>query len=151
MRHTLIALLFAIASSSMAQGLFTYAADGSCRLHVNMQFRGNDVSSLCFIQDNGDQIVGSIVNEFGVKAFDFTYSPTKRKAKVVNVMKLLNRRMLRKALNHDFAFILAPEITPNTRSCQRERFDDGTVQMINSKYKLTYTFIPLPKEDETDQ
>lgn len=116
-----------------------------------MQFRGNDVSSLCFIQNDGDRIVGSIVNEFGVKAFDFTYSPDKRKAKVVNVMKLLDRRMLRRVLNHDFAFILAPESTPDTRSCSRRRFDDGTVQMTDSKYKLTYTFIPLPKEDETYQ
>ena len=58
-----------------------------------MDVRGREITSICMmnIEEDGS-IVGTVVNEMGVKAFDFTYA--NGKAKVINVLGPLNGRTL---------------------------------------------------------
>lgn len=46
---------------------------------------------------------GSVVNEFGVKAFDFISSP--EKCRLLNVMPLLDKRHIKKTIAEDFRFL----------------------------------------------
>ena len=71
-----------------------------------MEVRGQEITSICLmnVEDDGS-IVGTVVNEMGVKAFDFTYA--NGKAKVINVLGPLNKWYIRMVLQKDFSFILS--------------------------------------------
>ena len=48
------------------------------------------VSGLLLANESEDVINGSMINEFGVSAIDFTYSKRKQKVKLLNVVSFLN-------------------------------------------------------------
>lgn len=49
------------------------------------------VSGLLLANESEDVINGSMINEFGVSAIDFTYSKRKQKVKLLNVVSFLNK------------------------------------------------------------
>jgi hypothetical protein len=55
-------------------------------------------------QTAGGTIVGSFINEFGVKAFDLTI--TSRRAKLTNVLTYIDKWYIRKTIASDFHFLL---------------------------------------------
>lgn len=109
-----------------------------------MQVRGRDITGLCIMDTATDgSVIGTVVNEMGVKAFDFTYS--NGKAKVLNVIGPMNKWYIRKVLNRDFTFILSnidksTDVTCKKRTLVRQA--DGDIIVTNSKYKIRYTFTP---------
>lgn len=145
MRLQLLSLFILLHTHISAQGLFAYESDGTCQQRVNIQIHGHDISSLCYMQYNTGEIVGSIINEFGIKAFDFRYDVQNHKSTIMNVMKPLNRRMLRRVISRDFGFLFSSEAVCNTKHMLRERQKDGTICMTDAKYKISYTFTPLPE------
>lgn len=120
----------------------TEGALGASSYNVVMQARGNEVTAICFLMQREDgSVVGSFVNEFGVKVFDFTYSDSK--AKVVNVMGPLNRWYIRRVLNKDFSFILS-NINRNENVVEKKRnltiLPNGDIYIRNERFKIYYTF-----------
>lgn len=114
----------------------------NCEYSVVMQARGNEVTAICFLMQREDgSVVGSFVNEFGVKVFDFTYSDSK--AKVMNVMGPLNRWYIRRVLNKDFSFILS-NINRNENVVEKKRnltiLPNGDIYIRNERFKIYYTF-----------
>ena len=109
-----------------------------------MQVRGRDITGLCIMDTATDgSVVGTVVNEMGVKAFDFTYS--NGRAKVLNVIGPMNKWYIRKVLNRDFTFILSNIDKPTDVTCKKralKRQADGDIIVTNSKYKISYTFTP---------
>lgn len=53
------------------------------------------------VKNIGTQIAGTIVNEFGIRAFDFTMNRDRRHVKLLNVMKPLDKCLIRKAIARD--------------------------------------------------
>ena len=56
------------------------SATKSKEYNLQMEVRGQEITSICLmnVEDDGS-IVGTVVNEMGVKAFDFTYANGKAK------------------------------------------------------------------------
>ena len=117
-----------------------------------MKARGHDITGLCIIstsKENG--IVGTIVNEFGIKVFDFTYCDGK--ARILNVIAPLDKWYIRKVLRRDFRFILSNIDNIHSRKniiekkCSMTILANGDVEMDDLKYKIIYTFTRI-KEDE---
>ena len=86
-----------------------------------MQVRGQEITGICIMNVAPDNsIVGTVVNEFGVKAFDFTFS--KGKAKVLNVVGPLNKWYIKKVLRGDFTFILSSMDTSKDIIKKKDKF-----------------------------
>jgi len=64
------------------------------------------VSGLLLANESEDVINGSMINEFGVSAIDFTYSKRKQKVKLLNVVSFLNKWYIRMVLKNDLKFCL---------------------------------------------
>ena len=112
--------------------------------------RGHEMTGICIINISADSsIVGTIVNEFGIKAFDCSYSVGR--AKLFNVMSLLDKWYIRKVLRNDFRFILANMFFNNSEISEKKRtmkkMADGRITVVNNRHKISYSFLPLTKKE----
>ena len=81
--------------------LFPFAGDESTRYTVAITFKTASFSGICVVKNIGTQIAGTIVNEFGIRAFDFTMNRDRRRVKLLNVMKPIDKCLIRKAIARD--------------------------------------------------
>ncbi len=81
--------------------LFRFDGDESTRYTVAITFKTASFSGICVVKNIGTQIAGTIVNEFGIRAFDFTMSQDRRRVKLLTVMKPLDKCLIRKAIAQD--------------------------------------------------
>ncbi len=81
--------------------LFPFAGDESTRYTVAITFKNASFSGICVVKNIGTQIAGTIVNEFGIRAFDFTMSRDRRRVRLLNVMKPLDKCLIRKTIARD--------------------------------------------------
>ena len=81
--------------------LFRFDGDESTRYTVAITFKTASFSGICVVKNIGTQIAGTIVNEFGIRAFDFTMNRDRRHVKLLNVMKPLDKCLIRKAIARD--------------------------------------------------
>lgn len=113
-----------------------------------MQVRGREFTGVCVMDSRPDgSIMGTVVSEFGMKAFDFTY--TNGKAKVLNVVSFLNKWYIRKVLRKDLAFILSnlPQGQTDENKKRKITFSpDGRIDVVNGKFNIRYTFTPMTSE-----
>lgn len=133
--------------------LLPCCATESREYNLLMDVRGREITSICMmnIEEDGS-IVGTVVNEMGVKAFDFTYA--NGKAKVINVLGPLNKWYIRKVLRKDFNFILS-NISKNQNVVWKKRSmtvsPNGDIIIKNDRFNISYTFTPMNANHETDQ
>ena len=133
--------------------LLPCSATESKEYNLLMEVRGQEITAICMmnIEDDGS-VVGTVVNEMGVKAFDFTYA--NGKAKVINVLGPLNKWYIRKVLRKDFSFILS-NISKNQNVVWKKRSmtvsPNGDIIIKNDRFNISYTFTPMNANHETDQ
>lgn len=110
------------------------------------------LSGLLLANENEEVINGSMINEFGVSAIDFTYSKRKQKVKLQNVVSFLNKWYIKMVLKTDLKFCL--HILYGTPFNQKNKYEivriGNTVSIINHKRNLKYTFTPLNSTDSND-
>lgn len=113
-----------------------------------IQIRGKELTGLCIMDGSpGQHVVGTIVNDFGTKIYDFTYDG--RKARVLNVIKPIDRWYIRRVLRGDMAFIIANLDKPGETVINKRtivHLPDGEIQATNKRFKIKYTFTPLKRE-----
>ena len=110
-------------------------------MKCKMQARGHEFTGLCIIDMAADStMVGTLVNEMGVKAFDFTYA--KGKAKVLNVIAPLDKWYIRRVLRGDFSFILANMHKGKDADKKKRhlRLTPDGFTVSNDRFKIYYTF-----------
>jgi hypothetical protein len=85
---------------------------------------------------------GSLINEFGIKAFDFN-SP-QGKCKLKNTISVLDKWYIRKTVESDFAFLLWNVTEGKSVQGKRlEQLPDGRTVLINEKRNIVYSFQPI--------
>ena len=108
----------------------------------SMQARGNELTGICIVSEMEKGVsVGTIVNEFGVKALDFSIE--KGKVRVFNVIKPLDRWYIRKVLRKDFSFIFQHIKSGKDLIIKKRKLSfqsNGDMIMDNERYKIRYTF-----------
>ena len=116
--------------------------------NLRMQFRGHEITGICVINKTNDSnLVGTVINEFGMKAFDFVYS--NGKIKLINIISFLDKWYIRKVLKKDLSFIFTymPKGIDFERKYRRISFkENGEVEVVNKKFVIIYSFIPLKGE-----
>ena len=125
---------------------------------LSAQIRDNEITGICILNVDADNIiVGTIVNEFGVKVFDFSYA--NGKVKIFNVIHQLDKWFIKRILRKDFLFFLSnfrqdertnaingnanAERTILEKKRSMRQTADGKIIVCNNKYKIMYTFTPI--------
>lgn len=120
---------------------------GKYAMNIIMDKRGG-VTGICILRDSGAEVFGSVVNEFGIKAFDFVYNKKKDKTKLRNVIKMLNKWYIRKIVSNDLSVVVRGNNTEKQLRKRRLTCGGDSIVLENTKYNITYKFHRI---DDTEQ
>lgn len=123
----------------------------------------NSITGLCLLKKNGDKWQGTLMNEMGVKAFDFIV--TDEKCELLNVISMMNKWYIKKTVAADLYFFFNVDNPKATFQKKTERFEqndmqvvnygkkqisvhpNGTIQLINRRHGLQYELKKMPEID----
>ena len=130
-----ISLLLSVLTSRL-YAQTTFPADGeSIRYMAYIEHRINTekhgyVSGICILHRDGDTVHGSLFNEFGITALDFTYHLEKKKVKLHTVMPMMNKWYIRKVLRKDLRQLMTG-------------LQNGETTWKDERYHIEYQLTPL--------
>ena len=127
-------------------------ASGNRKMAFRIEMQKGYVSGIMICAETEDNINGSMVNEFGISAIDFSYSKKKEKVKLINVGSFLNKWYIKQMLKNDINFALhILYAMPYKKKHHYEVTHDGeNVTIFNTKRKIKYTFSPLQNKSDYD-
>lgn len=128
----------------------------------NLKVEKMDLSGIAIVKTDGSTVRGSVINEFGIKAFDFISTPDN--CKLLNVISFMDKWYITKAISDDFQFLWQTK-NQNAKKCRFTQNDselkiekikckkidkqlivnDNSFTLINFKRKITYTFKEIVK------
>lgn len=115
---------------------FPDSAGSKVKYNATIEMSKGYVSGVCIMANDGSVIKGSLFNEFGISAIDFTYQPDKKKVKLLSVIKILNKWYIKKVLRKDLVQVM-------------ESLSKGIYSYHNKKFKIDYNFSIL--KDATEE
>ena len=113
--------------------LFPFNDNEPTRYTVTTTFKNSSFSGICVVKQMEGTIVGTIVNEFGIRAFDFTASLDRNHVKLLNVMKPLDKCLIRKTIAKDLKRLFNSSVSDEYISV------DGS-KIIMRRPNRSYTF-----------
>lgn len=135
----LISFLFMLSVAVQAQSCIAFGSDGRARYSLLIQYKKAGITGVCIMKKDSTNITGSIVNEFGVKAFDFTYDSDKGHIKLINVISFLNKWYIKKTIKADWRYLFSyPRIHSKSREITFSK--DGEVTLDNLRRGIKYSF-----------
>ena len=88
------------------------------------------VSGMLVLLSEEECVKGSLFNEFGITALDFTYDRRKDKVKLHTVVKKMDRWYIRRVLRRDLREVL-------------KRMEQGDSIYEDKRYHINYKFTPI--------
>ncbi|MCR5579377.1 MAG: hypothetical protein K6F74_09265 [Prevotella sp.] len=125
-----ISLLLSVLTSRL-YAQTTFPADGeSIRYTAYIEMEKGYVSGICILHRDGDTVHGSLFNEFGITALDFTYRLERKKVKLHTVMPMMNKWYIRKVLKKDLRQLMTG-------------LQNGETTWKDERYHIEYQLTPL--------
>lgn len=125
-----ISLLLSVLTSRL-YAQTTFPADGeSIRFTAYIEMEKGYVSGICILHRDGDTVHGSLFNEFGITALDFTYRLERKKVKLHTVMPMMNKWYIRKVLKKDLRQLMIG-------------LQNGETTWKDERYHIEYQLTPL--------
>ena len=93
------------------------------------------LSGICILWHDGDMVKGSLFNEFGVTALDFTYYIYKEKVKLHDVMAQMDKWYIRRVLKKDLRQLML-------------QLQQGKTTYENQRQHIKYQLTPIAHETE---
>ena len=90
-----------LTDTTNAPYLFSFEGEESTRYTVAITFKNASFSGICVAKRMDGIIAGTIVNEFGIRAFDFKMSENRHRVNLLSVMKPLDKCLIRKTIARD--------------------------------------------------
>lgn len=126
-----ISLMLSVVTGRLyAQVPFPSAEGESIRYTAYIEMSKGYVSGICILHREGDAIRGSLFNEFGITALDYSYNLTKKKVKLHTVMPMMNKWYIRKVLKKDLRQLM---------DCLQR----GETTWKDERYHIVYQLTPL--------
>ncbi|MCD8317558.1 MAG: hypothetical protein LUC45_01295 [Paraprevotella sp.] len=103
---------------------------------------GKHVSGICIIRMDGTERTMSVVNEFGIKAYDAIYSSVDGKVRLYNVIGFLNKRYIHRVITKDMAVLFSF----GSKTLKGRTFlsgDDCSIVLNNIRLKIIYHLKPI--------
>ena len=135
----------------------------SYRISINRN--NTNISGILMVKYIDGSWLGTLVNEFGLKVFDFSCNA--KKCELKNVFTMIDKRYIKKTISNDIQFMLeidnpeyktgraASKIMNNDtltvlykKEIVLQRFETGEMIMNNKKRKLMYSFKKMEASQE---
>ncbi len=113
---------------------------------VTMDFGRAHLTGICVMKCIDGTIVGTLMNEFGIRAFDFRCDGSYGGTELSNLTGPLDRWYIRRTLRRDLRLLLqhADNGTPQRiRGRRIELRGDGSLSLTHIRRGLTLVFTPL--------
>lgn len=125
-----------------------WASSQSLRYYrIDIQLpKDRHISGICIIRTEGNDGAMSVINEFGIKAFDAVYQKEKNKIKLQHVIGPLNKWYKRKIIAKDMRLFFNPEEN-QSRHRNVEYNKDGSILLQNKRFNIIYHLQPMKEED----
>jgi len=123
-----------------------------------------NITGICMVKQINDEWRGALINEFGIKVFDFVSTP--QKCELIHVISFLDKRVIKKVIASDIQFLMEidnPEYVRGAQSTRMfvqdtlfinyknkkelQRLPDQTIIYKNKKRTLNYTFNKIDPDD----
>jgi len=101
---------------------------------VSIQVRGNEITGTCMLKKSEDGWRGTLVNTFGIKAFDFIVTP--QKCELLHTIALLDKWYIRRTIAGDLHFLFEadnPEASFQKKTVRS--VEQGGILMVRWKKK----------------
>ena len=132
-RNISVTELVEVTDTTESPYIFPFNDNEPTRYTVAITFKNASFSGICVVKQKDDIIVGTIVNEFGIRAFDFTVSLDRKHVKLLNVMKTLDKCLVRKTIARDLRRLFSSSSTDEYVSVEG-------VKIIMRRPNRSYTF-----------
>ncbi len=132
-RNISVTELAEVTDTTESPYIFPFNDNEPTRYTVAITFKNASFSGICVVKQKDDIIVGTIVNEFGIRAFDFTVSLDRKHVKLLNVMKTLDKCLVRKTIARDLRQLFSSSSTDEYVSVEG-------VKIIMRRPNRSYTF-----------
>lgn len=113
------------------------------------------LTGIMIVKESDGEILGSMINEFGVSAIDFRYDRSRDKLKLLSVVGFLDKWYIKMTMKKDLRFCLHVlfDIPYKSEKNYEISFSSDSYQVVNKKRKITYTFtrMSLPEDDTERQ
>lgn len=86
--------------------LFPDSVGSKMRYNATIEMPKGYVSGVCIMVNDNGVVKGSLFNEFGISAIDFTYESKKKKVKLLAVIQMLNKWYIKKVLKKDLVQVM---------------------------------------------
>jgi hypothetical protein len=101
-----------------------------------------NMTGILIVKPAGDEWRGSMVNEFGIKAFDFIVK--KQKCRLLNTVSLLNKWYIRKIIANDLSFLFRAAQRGDVVRGKSLTFQaNGEFRIRNEQQYIEYIFQPM--------
>ena len=140
-------------AAGAAGGDFLLELGGRRQYAFTLQARGAEVTGICVVKTGLEGTRGSLVNEFGIHALDFTLSADRRRVKLLNVMPALNRWYIRRVVSRDLECLFHAQAAGRAKGRRVVSVGtDGTVTLTNERHNLNYSLRAINSDsDDTTQ
>lgn len=101
-----ISLLLCLSVRLQAQTTFPSAEGERVKYSAYIEMPKGYVSGICVLLKEEGEVKGSLFNEFGFTAIDFTYHPERDKIKLHSVMKMMDKWYIKKVLKKDLRQVM---------------------------------------------
>ena len=110
------------------------------------------LSGILITRQTGDEIIGSMINEFGISAIDFSYNKKNDKIKLLSVVSFLNKWYIKMVLRKDLKVCLHQLYNIPLKKTKGYIIEKGNndITINNQKHHLTYSFSPLIVQTTND-
>jgi hypothetical protein len=123
--------------SGAAKSLLPQEDGSRTKFTTTIEMPKGYVSGICVIMLEGDVLKGSIFNEFGITAMDFTYQIQKEKVKLISVLPMLNKWYIKRVLKKDLKAVI-------------KGLEQGKTTYENTRRHILYQFLPLSNAEPED-
>lgn len=133
-------------ASGKADPFFPTVEGRRAEYAVTLDFGRVHLTGVCVMKCIDGAIVGTLMNEFGIRAFDFRCDAPCGRVALLNVAGPLDRWYVRRTLRRDLKLLLrhADNVTSRRiRGRRIERRDDGGLSLTHVRRNLTLGFTPL--------
>lgn len=137
----LISLTLACISCHPAREIGTYPAfdeEYPARYRSRIKARQAVLTGILIIKRAGNEWRGSLINDFGVKAFDFIV--TGGRCRLFNAIAFLDKWYIRRTISADLALLCSGREREGRRWT---RDANGQVAFKNERRDIEYTFQPI--------
>ncbi len=154
--NLLFVSLFAFAQQdTLATGhrLLLFDEAGCARYHISIQTKQAELTGICIFKNMQEETLGSVFNEFGIKAFDIVYTRRDSVVQLSNTMAALDKWYIKNIIKADLQYLFLSD----ERGYMKQN-EDRVIQMLegnsfeqrNLKFGITYTYTPITKKQEEE-